>query len=186
MGQSGELTFYTARRLDPPAEFLRRIIQLAAPECTPTVARSRGEDTEWEHFLRDEEVQTDIIAATPENLPQFYREGLSLWASLDSSPLARRVAESIAGEISESIRGSFIPNDLNVTIGYHDLCDFAEHEDGFRIARPFLSLKFFSYGTPFHWQAFRAAVFEIPEVQVVRREFESVVGPLEQCVFWSV
>jgi hypothetical protein len=188
VGQGGSITFYATRRIDPPSAVIRNLLELLQVETVVGGSRTLVEDTEWEHFLRDEDVPTEYLTGevSRENLPSLYKEGSSLSAILLRSPLSDRIYRAVEAAIPLAIRGNFRPTELYVTIGWHDLWENAEHDEGFVFARAFLSIHFYGYGTPSDWPAFRGAVFQIPEVLAVRRELEAVTGPLDQCVYWSV
>jgi len=189
MGQSGQLTFYRRERSKEPHRVLHDLIVLARPEGIPVISRTLVEDREWDRFHNNEdEVPREYLSA-PLNLPELcdlYQEGKSLSVYRMHSQFGSRVSAAITNDIAEQIRGNFAPIDMNITIGFHDLWENAEHDEGLFLARPFVSVGFFGYGTPHDWAAFRVAVFAVPEVQAVKREIETVVGPLEQCIYWSV
>jgi hypothetical protein len=189
MGQNGSLTFYTTRPPDNPKATLRALVLHAHPEHVLSSLRSIGEDREWEDLLNDGPgVRHELLPPPPsvDEFVNYYREGTSLGTECVGSPLALRIKEAVAAAIPVSVRGDYVPTDLGVRIGFHDIVDDAEHEEGLLIARPFLSIGFFGYSTPNDWKAFREAVFQIPEVQAVKRDLETITGPLEQCIIWSV
>jgi hypothetical protein len=94
--------------------------------------------------------------------------------------------EAVKESLSPTIRDNFLPTDAFVSVGSHDLWEDAENDDGTFIARPFLSVMFFGYGSPLNWKEFRTRVFDIPAIQQVKRELEAVLGPLQQSVFWRI
>jgi hypothetical protein len=189
MGQHGSLTFYKTRRLDAPPAVLRKLIQLAAPEHVLELFRSVGEDNGWEVFQRGGPGVRDEMLQRPQSLEELvsqYRDGTRLSVDAVGSPLARRVQDAIASQIPPSIRGDFVPTDQLIRIGYHDIWDDAEHEEGCLIARAFLSIDFFGYSTPNDWLSFREQVLRISEVHAVKRELEAITGPLDQCIIWNI
>jgi hypothetical protein len=50
----------------------------------------------------------------------------------------------------------------------------------------FLSIAFPGIGVAEDWYAFEELVFELEEVQDIKRELEEVTGPLEQTVLWDI
>ncbi|HLL89088.1 MAG TPA: hypothetical protein VK324_07270 [Tepidisphaeraceae bacterium] len=187
MSQNGKLVFYTTQRLDPPQECLRRVVAMSGPIGPIDVGRSVGEDDEWAKFLTDEDIPMEVFpGVAPSQLTTLYVEGTSLTCDFHTSSLGARIAEAVRVQIPPELRQDFVPSDLFVTIGYHDLWENAEAEEGRLLARAFLSMRFFGYGTPADWPAFRRRVFGLPEVRAVKVELEAAVGPLEQIVYWSV
>lgn len=189
MAQAGEIVFYTKQRLDHPVLVLRRIAGILQAKDVQGAWRTKVEDTGWDCFLRgDDEVPTDFFydALSIEEFEKLYVPPTSLSGKLRDSPVAARIYGAIEGTIPATIRGEFRPNEVFVTMGFHDLFEWSEHDEGLLFARAFLSIHFNGYGTPYDWPAFRQTVFAIPEVRSVKRELEAVIGPLEECVYWNI
>jgi hypothetical protein len=193
MSQSGSIVFYRVQPATDPPALLGAVLDVARPEFLLSVSRSLEEDRAWEDALRDGEgIAREQLEKgpwiDPALMPRHYVDGRSLTADLAKSPLADRMWDAVYHGIPEHVRGAygFCPDSLFITIGFHDLGEFAEHEDGLYIARPFLSIRFWGQRTPSDWQSFRERVFQLPEVQAIRRDLEAATGPLQQCVFWSV
>lgn len=190
MSQSGDLTFYTLREISKPTAALQRVVNYLRPECVPIIFRSKEEDHGWDNFLADEDdPDYELLPSLPtgDGLDRYYRENIVLSAKLYSSPIGLKIGRSVETQVPKEIRGDFIPTDPIVKIGWHDLWECAEHHEGLFFARAFLSVGFFGYFTPNNWQAFREAVFKIPEIQEVKTDLERVVGmPLEGVIYWSV
>ncbi len=190
MGQNGLLTFYRTARPDDPKQMLRDLLELARPEKKPLVSRTLVEDREYERYVRDDfedtpwEFFNDRLELA--EIPDAFVENRSLHVGSIVSHLGRQIATGVENAIPESIRGNFVPGEIGITIGCHDIWENAESEEGFLFARAFLSIAFFGYGSPNIWPAFRAAVFAIPEVQAVKHELETFAGGLEECIYWSV
>jgi hypothetical protein len=153
--------------------------------------QSQGSDRTWD----TENAAPSDIAIEYENvgeglnlqeLSSLYHEPSSLTIELKSCALSTRVENAVLEGISHSVRGDFLPAAPFVTIGFHDIYDDVEHEPGLLYGRAFLSVRFFGYSTPAEWELFREQVFALPEIRRVRAELESVTGPLEECVYWSV
>lgn len=191
MSQWGQIVFNRLQPSPNPQALLTAVLAAANPKAFDLIYRSLEEDRGWERAKQDEDLIAqerveNKRAEDPARVVRHYRDGLSLTVELVHSPFLDRIATSIEDELPESIHGGFVPDSLFVTIGYHDLFEFAEHEEGLYIARPFLSLRFTRQRTPNDWPAFREKVFALPGVRDVKTELEVAAGPLEQCVFWSV
>jgi hypothetical protein len=105
---------------------------------------------------------------------------------LSVSPIGCRIEKDVVENIDGSIRGDYVPADIFFRIGYHDIWEAAEHEEGFLFARAFLSISFWGYSSPNNWKAFRQQVFRLKGVRDVKCELESLIGPLEECIYWFV
>ncbi len=187
MSQSGKLSLY---RIAPLPGLRAKALQVAQQSGLRVLAASacRGRFSEW----RDAFDGPGGAWPTPlpqgwaveEYLQQYRRPGcLRLWGA---SRWGETVAAAVTDGIPTEVRGLFVPDCLYLTLGGHDLCEFAEAEHGQLIARASLSVRFFGYHTPNDWQRFRELVFELPGVVAVRQELEEIVGPVKQVVFWSV
>jgi hypothetical protein len=187
MGQSGCITFYQTTKLESPTSFLKNVARTFQTNQLLNVSRTLVEDLGYEHFLRGGCVPTEWnLTASVRSLDELYRDTRSLSFELLGSPFANRVLGAVKTTIPSKIRGEFCPGDLFITVGFHDIWENAEVDEGQVFARAFLSIRFFGYGTPYDWQAFRALVFNVPEIKAVKSELEAISGPLDQVVYWSV
>lgn len=189
MGQSGELIFYSVREPADPKGTLSRLVELADPKCIRIAARPLCQDREWEEFLAGREgTPFELLPdpKSPEDFVRHYRDGLWLSGEMIRSRLLDRIESAVRCSIPPEVRGEFVPHNMTITMGFHDIFECAEAEEGQYVARAFVSVSFFGYSTPENWAEFRRRVFGIPEVQAVRRDLEAVTGPLESCIFWSI
>lgn len=198
MSQFGSLVFYTLDEMVNPRQLLTRLLKQCGVTRVLVAARTIGEQRSWADFCAERDgvevspAEEDIVSegvVGAEALAQLYVEGTHLTFDVDgqsASPYAVRIADAVEAMIPEDIRGGFIPGSLFIDIGYHDLFECAEHEDGLFIARPFLSISFFGYDTPNDWPAAREAILALPEVQQVKAALEQVCGKLDECIFWEV
>lgn len=190
MSQSGDLTVYSIVQLIDPRATLRAAVGYLQPQCIPIISRGTEEEHSWANFLADrDDPDNELLPSLPgaEGLDRYYRDGALLVACLDGSPVGLRIGRAVEAHIPQEIRGDYAPWDPWIRIGWHDLWECAEHEEGLFIARASLSIAFFGYSSPNNWKAFRRAVFELPEVRSAKADLERVVGqPLEQVIYWSV
>jgi hypothetical protein len=190
MSQSGSLIFFTSTAPNDPRASIRALAAYLNPVCIPIVARSFAEEHSWQNFQADLDDPSDeplpsLSGAT--GLDQYYRSGFRLLGALDGSSMGLIIGRAVERQISNEIRGNYAPWDPWIRVGWHDLWECAEHDEGLFIARAFLSVAFFGYSTPNDWQAFRRAVFDLPEVRSTKADLERIVGqPLEHVIYWSV
>jgi len=188
MSQSGLLVYYSEQRPDSPHDMLLRLFEFSKATDYMYAVRTIGEDRSWQcwqngDYPPDEALDDGLPIAA---LASHYKEPCSLKIAILSCPLSARVATICSDAISEDVRRDFIPSDLSITIGYHDLFEDAEHDEGYYIARPFCSVSFFGYETPKDWQEYRRRVFAVPGLQQIERELAEIIGPTKHCVYWTV
>ncbi len=189
MSQDGCLVFYTCEQASQPKDIIRSLIKLLDPGSIYYITRSWKEEHSWDEFLKGELGDPEERLAIPQNyldVSELYKDKLLLSMELNKTKIGHQVWNVVKNNIPEEIRGDYLPSDVSLSIGFHDLFECAEEEDGHYIARAFLSISFFGYGTPNDWEGFREQVFKLPEIQAIKKEFELITGPLEECVFWSV
>ncbi len=191
MSQSGNLVFYSTSQFQDPEARLAAILALSGASTFDSATRTIGPNNTWERYKSNPDdafppEETVGQGMTLAALPSLYREGTCLDIALGPCPVGRDVHLSIRDNIDPAIRGDFCPSQVIIAVGYHDLFEFAEHEDGFLFARAFLSFMFWGYSTPLDWEAFREEVFRLPEMLRVRHDLQSIVGNLTECGFWNV
>ena len=101
--------------------------------------------------------------------------------------MSKRTCEAVEKGIPTDVRGVFVPgfDGMNFTIGYHDL--YGAGPGGPRyLGIVFLSIAFPGIGVAKDWYAFEEIVFELEEVENIRRELEEVTGSLEKTVLWDI
>ncbi len=190
MSQDGKIVFYVRAAPTNLRELLARLIELATPKCFRYTVRTAREDHEWNDFLAGNMEGTPLEdvpdPSSSEDFVSYYKDARCLMSTLCDSPLADRITTAVQDGIAEEIRGRFLPMDLTLNIGYHDIFECSEVEEGQYFARAFIAVEFFGYGTPNDWQAFRQRVFQLPGVISVKRDIEQILGPVEECVFWYI
>jgi hypothetical protein len=198
MGILGQLVFYTETPTQEPRRQAEQVYRLFFSDA-PIRLATRYVDNSWEYLQRiisgnssDADADEDIIyeedITDPSSIQEalkLYRDGSALLLMLvGRSKLFERMVE-ITSAIPESIRGYFVPSSPWINIGYHDIFDAFESEQGHLYGRAFFSIKFDCPGMPHNPKEYRRLLFEIPEIDEIRKGFESIVGPLEQCVYWD-
>ena len=194
MCQAGELVFYSKSEVDN-VHVLSPLLAWAAVTEISTACRSKEREHGWLDFVRMRDSnapETDnTMVSVGNRIPvaqvvNLYEPDRYLVLEVGVSRIGTRVSRAVTRGIPESIRGSFLPTDLFLGIGGHDLFEGAEHEEGHLIDRSFLSVSFFGYGIPNDWNRFRELVFDLPEIAQTKREIEEILVPLEQVVYWSI
>jgi hypothetical protein len=201
MGQTGQLDFHTSQSFAPTRSQLLRILQASGCAEIAFASRTTLPDREWQCFQSNlRRLATGRPVSVLEHTPsKIVGRRLALEAAaalfkprrclrLYTSPSAIAVAAGIASErdIPPDIRGDFWFRDLALNVGWHDIFECAENDEGHLFARAFFSVSLHGHGSPSDWPEYRRLVLQVPEVVAVRKAFESVAGPLESCVYWNV
>ena len=209
MAQSGELTFFTERELADPPHVIAQVLRCTGYDGTCGAARTIGEERSWEASHEPVNEEDIIVAADdgsplvmwdPEDVeiedlgyglgvrdvPALYEPRKCLMIRLPMEPLGTAIGEALRAAIPPEIDGGFLPREPIIKIGYHDIFEDAEHDEGYFFGHAFFSFSLFSYTTPLDWPRYREMVFQVPAVQDLKRQLEEIVGPLEQCVYWDI
>jgi hypothetical protein len=191
MSRSGELVFFQEVGLFRPETQLWPLLNLSGASDCISVYRSLEEDRTWQSYLRD-----DCDYCVPEELvgeslmlsqvAPLFAQGRTLRINIGECPLSTRVYQAIWTNIAIDIRGEFIPRVMCVTIGEHDIIASDRVPEGSLIARAFMSVSFCGYGVAIDCESMREQVLRLHEIAIVRRSLESVAGPLDVSVHWSI
>jgi hypothetical protein len=189
MSQTGYVIFYRLEEPNNLQEILTRLLTYIQPDKVFAIERTTTEDNEFERSQANLDPPPSEMLLEPSNpidIIPLYKDGTSLLVLFCNTRIDSYIVDSINKSIPENIRGNFLPTEVSIKVGYHDLYEYAENDDGHLFGRPFLSVRFFGYSTPNDWDGFREMVFKLPEVQTLKKELEQILGPLEQCVYWDV
>lgn len=196
MGQEGYLTFFSTQEIPDPAPVIATIMRdIIGAERTWITTRTRSEDRSWNRWRRM--VDSDFTLEEPrepwEELPDgltpveagaAFRPGTRLMLMYTATPLGRWLDQVMRG-IDEKIRGQFIPGAPTLTVGWHDIWETAENDDGTLFGRAFISLSLRGNTSPNDWPEYRRQVFQVPEVIELQQRLEKILGPVERCIYWS-
>lgn len=190
MSQSGQIVFYTEAQLPNPKGILGQVMTAAGATKLDWVTRSLGDNKGWVLFKAGEDPDQcdEQLALDPDDIAgavAAYRDGDHLWIKLADCKLATRIAEAVSNGVDESVRNGFVPGELGIRIGWHDLFEWTEEPDGQLLARPFLSLYFWGYNCPLDWEETRRQVFNLPGISEVKKDLETITGPLKTCAYWE-
>jgi hypothetical protein len=190
MTQEGLISFFSTAKLHRPTLVLEQVLAHLAPGRLLRASRARHKDRRWRDFRRrgygSEVDLEDLGELTIQQCIKEYREELPLLIDLGGIPVQQKLAKAILDGIEAETRGDFVPRSGGVEIGFHDVFECAEHEEGFLFGRAFLEIQFHGYSSPNDWESFRSKLFALPEFNEVRDELQAIVGPLQQCVYWIV
>jgi hypothetical protein len=201
MSQTGELVFFTEMRISQPEVTLRDLLIASGATKSISVYRNLQEDRGWERFLRarDEPLQSLIVEHDASDLgdrvdegmslseiPSLYNDGGCLTVSIGVCPLADRVEQAVKQGVSEVIRSDFLPCELAIVMGFHDIFDCSEFDEGFLFGRAFLSISFYGYGCAADFMGMREQTFDLPAIRKIKQELELITGPLKQCMYWNI
>lgn len=194
MPQSGKLVFFTTNPLSDPQGVLAALLQTCGATEFYDIERKENPDRTWKELQEilsggDPDYEDDWepldTEVEPDEVPGYYIEGKLLSVELRDCDVSDKVADAIETRISKSVRGDFVPAGLTIRMGEHDLCENAEHDEGFYFGRATLSLSMFGYSSPNDWEQTRQLILALDEVQNLRRKFEAACGPLQTIVYWD-
>lgn len=200
MGQCGEVVFFTEREHPSPRVLLAQVLRLVGATTIAHAWRTLEEDLGWEAFKRDldrefqtveiaeDDIPTEMVAQVIpiEEVPKLYREGVSLRVHFGPNQFGELIEAAINTRIPEPIRGNFRPASPTFVVGFHDIFEYAEHDEGYLFGRAFFSFSLFGYSTPNDWQRFREVIFDVPEIADLQKRLEAIAGPMKRCVHWNI
>jgi hypothetical protein len=197
MSQEGLLTFFSKREIPSPASVIASVMRdIIGADRTWITTRTRFEDQSWARWrrmvdsdfsLREKEQEEEWLpkGLTPEQAGQAFRPGTRLMLIYTGTPLGLQL-DRVLQRIDEKVRGQFIPGAPTLTVGWHDIWETAENDDGTLFGRAFISLSLRGNTSPNDWPEYRRQVFQVPEVIELQQRLEQILGPVERCIYWSV
>jgi hypothetical protein len=200
MGQTGHICFYSTREATDCVRLISDAVGVSG--CSRIfAARTVGTDDGWRLFNRNSrklrsgrpiltldeiELKTFRQPLAPADAASLYKPRRRLMLDLLSSPIAEAGGAGAERDIPPEVRTGFRFSELILNVGWHDIFECAENDEGHLFARAFFSVSLHGHGSPSDWPEYRRLVLQVPEVVAVRKAFESVAGPLESCVYWNV
>lgn len=184
MSQTGSIEFYVTQELSDPEALLQQIVQWLGAESLLFAYRSEGESRAWDlsqKYARDE-IDSPYVKekkvcghSRPDQLRGLYLPGTSLNIDFNGAPRTDIVCQAHA-LLPESLRGNFNPGTPIVYLGWHDLIDELPDE-AHLLARAFLTVKIWGYGTPADDPRYRADIWDQSFIQDFERELAAIVAP---------
>lgn len=196
MAFEGYLYLFTPYRPKDPRVLLDSALRISGASRIGWAARSVEEDREWELLQRSRHLPDVIEETAWENIgrtlppaagPSLYQEERCLMLSLRDTTIDEHISEAVHRSIPLEILGNFqLPGGgLALRFGYHDIFETTEHEEGRLFGRSFFSIILNGFGCPNDWEETRRRIFEIPELQRIKKAYEEIAGPLQQCIYWD-
>ena len=204
MSQGGFVCFY----LETPRD-ARTLVQAGLSAALATQARSVTRwadlDKEWEKFRAaitqsdeeeegehqwisyaggpySEEVATD---AGVEAIVAAFRPGTALRISPETE-LWRVIWDSVVSTVPESVRGGFIPSGVSFQVGWHDIFECAENDEGHLFGTAFFSFTLEGATSPNDWATCREMLQQVPEIRALKQRLEAQLGELKTAIYWYV
>ena len=194
MSQTGAVTYYITEELQRSEGTLMELVRWLGADVLLYAERTIGESREWDlsrKYDRDEvsspypESESLCERCHPDRLAGLYLPGTELRIDFSTSPRTNIFCQAHA-QIPEELRGDFNPGSPIVSLGWHDLIDERPDEELY-LARAFLTVKVWGYGTPANDPRYRKEIWNQPFVQDFERELAALVAPhpLRHAVMFS-
>ncbi len=188
MSRSGVVCFYSTLEMDRPVEVINNILEINGASKVYLVSRSTQADDEWNRFRQGQEQADDELLGkgiASQDAAAMYQPGRCLSLDVGRSHWGDELGKEVEKNIPEDVRGDFLPCQLLIQCGFHDLFECAEHEGGLFFARAFFSVSFFGYGSPDLWPETREAILSLPMIAKIRQSLQKMCGDeVDVIVFW--
>ncbi len=204
MSQQGYITFFSTESVACPRVLITRLLETIGATQIWLASRTTEPDQTWKRWqmqlagtlphteclLPDDELLTGVVVPKP--LPAckasaLFVENRTLMLDSVESPRLEGLAEIICDAIPKEVAGTFLPGGTLINIGWHDIWEGAEHDEGLLFGRAFWSLGVWGYGSPDDWPEYRRLVLAMPEIQKFSNDLQHTTGQsIQQCVYWNV
>lgn len=195
MSQSGAVIYFITEELVDPQATLDKLVQWLGPTWLLYAVRTKDESRGWDlvqRYDRDEvaspypETEDVCERCSPMELRNAYRSGTELKIDFSQSPKTDIFCQAHA-LLPVNLRGDFNPGTPIVSLGWHDLVEVDPEDEQRLLARPFLTVKVWGYGTPANDPRYRKEIWDQPFVQDFERELAALVAPhpLHHAVMFS-
>ncbi|MEC9373253.1 MAG: hypothetical protein VYC34_05385 [Planctomycetota bacterium] len=121
---------------------------------------------------------------TPDRLASLYRPNRCISVFLYGSPLSDAISHAVEEGIPEEVRGSFIPFDLTIRAGWHDVFETTENPEGQLFVRALFSVRFKGNGTPHDWKETRRRILALPVINETLERLRAPLGDPKVVVYW--
>ena len=188
MSLLGAIVYYRTKPVNDGAKYLLRVIEGVAANGLALAYRTVGPDQDWARTqagLQPTDIELVDIPKRVEDAGTMCCPGTSLSVELRGSPVAQSMASAIEAGIPVAIRNGFLPCDLSVTVGEHDLFDYVERGTGVFYGRASASIKFLGYEIPYNCDEFRKRVFALQPVKVIEEKLAGILEQREKALIWS-
>ena len=196
----GDICFYTETELPEPEQAVLRVLQYCGAEWVSHAFRTLEPDRGWEAFQEslaapfvavqvvEDDVPTEdfLERMTVEEAANLYSPSGTTHLIVGRNQLSTVIYDEVKNSIPVHVAGHFVPSDPSIRIGWHDLFEWNEHEEGYFFGRAFFSFSLFGNDTPNEWETYRKLILEVPAVRKLKADLEAIVGPLQQCACWDI
>lgn len=201
----GNLKFFTSAPIGSPFEFVPAICNVLRPQGAWAISAFHAPDRSWEAFQsrlagrdsladRLEQDNSELVCdgASANEIPRYLGGPHGELVSLAECEAGQSILLGVERDVPSTVRGKFTPSDASIRTGLHDVFSTLDgplvrgEYAGTYYGRATFSVSFFGYGVPKDRQAARAAILAVPEVHAVQRNLESVLGPLQCVIVWSI
>jgi hypothetical protein len=169
------------------------LIEILNPTAKIYLSRSAGSSNYWRDFQRSlkgppaEEVtlKNDLfnLEVSSGAVSEYFVDAdkkLSLDLSAAKCGIHDKIYDAVSN-IATDIRRSFVTSEFSISIGWHDIFEFMEHEEGYLFGRASLSLSFWGWLYPS--PDFADVVVNLPELKGFALDLEPILGPLSTCFY---
>jgi len=193
MAGFGLVCFYTDDKVVDPRQSFIRASHAAGIDQISLVEHCSYYFSEWQKLQDDLERPFSFIIDPHEGLPhehvrgpltieeaaEYYQPGGMLTTLAGYSRVGHRLFDDVIASIPENIRGSFVPGDAHVRLGWHDIYEAQYAETARLHATAFLSVSFSGSGYPERMDECRERIFALPVMQNFKRDLEAIIGPVK-------
>ncbi len=199
MGQSGSFHLFTQESTRDPREVLASVLGLTGASTISFAARTSRRDRRIGRVLRrligaleasdpgedSDNLQLVGTRTALADVPGLYVPGSCLEVNMGATPLGDAIAASIRDEITEGIRGDFVPAEIVFRLGRHDLSGMVDDTHEFVRENVAFTCTLFGYSTPRDWAQMRRHLPRVSAINTLRDDLRNAVGPLEECLVFS-
>jgi hypothetical protein len=186
MSQTTTALFYSTDLRLINSNILTECLTASGSQACLGCMRAPSKLSTWETFQAGIEVdeQWEMING-PMSFAQAagaVKEECRLVVDVGSPPMARSIHREVLIHIPETVRGRHCPHNMGVSVGWHDIFDQVESENGHFYARASFSVRFWSEHIPSELKEYRSQFFGLSQVQDTKRELERILGRLDSCM----
>ncbi len=190
MSQTTTIQYFSANPSLISRENLVRCFDASGTTKTLSCMRASCQESPWEAFKNDIEFHQKWESLggslSPTEAALLVSDEFEISFDLGSPPMAAQIHQAVLNEIPPSIFGEHCPGNMSIIIGWHDIYDTVENEEGHFIARASFSVRFWGYSIPSNIAGYRDHYFKLPAAILLKQQLESILGPLDACILLEV
>lgn len=186
MSQTTTIRYYSDNPKLISGDALVRCIEASGATKTNGCMRATSERSSWRAFKEGAEFDQkwDWLGSSlsPANAATLVRDGYELSIDLGAAPMVREIYVAVLNEMPPAIYGEHIPANMSVTVGWHDIYENIENEDGTLFARASFSINFWGNFIPPDITEYRIRFFKLAAAIEIQKRLELLFGPLNSCI----